>query len=63
LRFPRVIIIRPPHLKEKGQKLAEIFSKRFAAFIVIFRYGLKLISAFETLEEQIKNQSEVGKYI
>jgi adenylate kinase len=29
IRFPRVIIVRPPHLKERGRYLLEVFGRRF----------------------------------
>jgi adenylate kinase len=62
LRFPRVILIRPPKLKERAQFLVETFSKRYPS-PASSRYGLQAFNTFHSLEEQIHSKTELGKYI
>lgn len=51
---PRIIIIRPPHLRERSTMIQKGICQK---------YGFNEIQTFELLERQIQIKSEVGRFI
>ncbi|KAL4442299.1 hypothetical protein ABPG74_005640 [Tetrahymena malaccensis] len=54
LRSPRVLIIRPPHLRQRAHQLYQQIAQK---------YGFNAVSIYELLDKHIQQKTHIGKFV